>query len=97
MASQKDTRQPEPNSTSPDWAPFGDRGDRICRRCLYMNYCKCMWCGQCGQHTTATYGHWTTICRMSRCIPGQMTLSETMGQGHFCCPGQCELEEDKVA
>lgn len=91
MDLQKDMKQPEPNSMLPDWEDFGDRGDKICLRCHYMNSCKCMWCSRCGQHTTRTYGHWTSICRMAKLETESEMLSSLIGTQHFCCPDNCEL------
>lgn len=51
-----------------------------------------MLCGRCSQHTGNNHqGHWWALCkvRMTQVKNWQDALREM----HFCCPGNCELEE----
>ena len=43
--------------------------------------CTCLECSRCHKHGHSTYGHWQSHCSVSR----------KLEQGHFCCPGDCEL------
>jgi hypothetical protein len=46
-------------------------------------HCRCLVCARCGHHTgNSTQGHYWGWCKVSR----------TVREGHFCCPGDCELE-----
>lgn len=46
--------------------------------------CRCGICGRCGRHTgNATQRHYWARCKVTK----------TMRDFHFCCPGNCELEE----
>jgi hypothetical protein len=44
--------------------------------------CRCLVCGRCGHHTgDNNQGHWWAWC----------TVTRTLREHHFCCPGDCEL------
>lgn len=45
--------------------------------------CRCLICGRCGHHTgNNTQGHLWGFCQVTK----------TVREGHYCCPGDCELE-----
>lgn len=45
--------------------------------------CRCMVCGRCGRHTGNSHqGHYWSAC----------TVTGSIREPHFCCPGDCELE-----
>lgn len=45
--------------------------------------CRCLVCARCGHHTGNTsQGHYWALCSVTR----------TVREFHFCCPGDCELE-----
>lgn len=47
--------------------------------------CRCIICARCGKHTGNSHqGHYWAYCKAT----GEMR------DFHFCCPGDCELEED---
>lgn len=55
------------------------RGDAL--RSRYR--CRCLVCARCGHHTgNNTQGHWWSWCKVRGTLRGH----------HFCCPGDCELE-----
>lgn len=46
--------------------------------------CRCMVCGRCNHHTGNTsQGHYWAHC----------TVTKSNREFHFCCPGDCELED----
>lgn len=48
--------------------------------------CRCMICARCNKHTgNAHQGHNWSMCNVTHTLRGH----------HFCCPGNCELEENK--
>jgi hypothetical protein len=48
--------------------------------------CMCIVCARCKHHTGNGHtGHYTTWCRVTQRPDGQEQ------DGHFCCPGDCEL------
>lgn len=45
--------------------------------------CRCMVCARCGHHTgNANQGHYWRAC----------SVTKTLREFHFCCPGDCALE-----
>lgn len=48
-------------------------------------HCTCLICARCGKHTgNRTQGHFWSYCK----VTGEMR------DFHFCCPDDCELEDD---
>lgn len=47
--------------------------------------CRCIICGRCNHHTgNANQGHYWGFCK----------VTGTIRDFHFCCPDDCELEEN---
>jgi hypothetical protein len=73
---------------APDWAEmdggrFGKA--RYCRRCGYVQNCRCSWCGRCNKVTgNNTQGHYWAYCK----------VTGTNRDFHFCCPDDCQLETE---
>ena len=50
--------------------------------------CRCLICARCGHHTgNSTQGHWWRLC----------SVTHSARDFHFCCPGDCELEDPVAA
>lgn len=68
--------------------------------------CRCTVCARCGHHTgNSGQGHYWAWCKVladrarAQLAAGEtLSMAELMNRGerefHFCCPGNCELEED---
>ena len=66
--------------------------------------CRCMVCGRCGHHTgNANQGHYWAYCKVQAARDRQdaeregrkgFDASAGMREFHFCCPGDCELEQE---
>lgn len=70
----------------PDWveSPYNSQY-KMCRNCHYVGTCRCMWCSLCGQLTeNRNKGHFWASCKVTK----------TDRDFHFCCPDDCQLEED---
>lgn len=49
--------------------------------------CRCVVCGRCGHHTgNSNQGHYWSYCKVTRRREGF----------HFCCPDDCEFEQERV-
>lgn len=50
-------------------------------------FCRCLVCARCGKHTgNSTQGHYWGFC----------SVTKTVREPHFCCPGDCELRAVSV-
>lgn len=71
-----------------DCPACGQAHDHITDRSLGMV------CSRCNQHTgNNNQGHYWGLCKvlMSQGVPFRKAIREL----HFCCPGDCELEEKR--
>lgn len=51
-----------------------------------ITVCRCVICGRCNEHTgNSSQGHYWAFCK----------VTGTFRSMHFCCPGHCQLEEER--